>query len=96
MEAVGDPKNLEKKGLEEVNELLGTILRPKNLSEAVLADFGQFWPARINQNIAQIGQDGANLEPRWLQELPSWGQDGHLEAIWAAILSIFGSLGSDL
>ena len=48
------------------------------------------------QNLAQVGQDSANLEPRWRQELPSWGQDGHLEAIWGAFLSIFGGLGSDL
>ena len=43
-----------------------------------------------------MGQDGANLEPRWRQEPPSWGQDGHLEAIWEAILNIFCDLGRDL
>ena len=72
---------------------LGGDLGTKNLSKCALADFGR---ARIDQNLAQMGQDGAKLEPRWRQEPPSWGQDGHLEAIWGAFLSIFGGLGSDL
>ena len=63
------------------------------LSWQILVNFGR---ARIDQNLAQMGQDGANLEPRWRQEPPSWGQDGHLEAIWGAFWSIFGGLGSDL
>ena len=68
---------------------LGGDLESKNLSKAVLADFGQFWP----------GSDRPKSRPnraRWRQELPSWGQDDHLEAIWGAFLSIFGGLGSDL
>ena len=74
---------------------LGT-LAPKvcqKLSWLILVNFGR---ARIDQNLAQMGQDSANLEPRWRQELPSWGQDGHLEAIWGAFWNNFGGLGSDL
>ena len=55
-----------------------------------------FGGARIRQNLTKLGQDGAKLEPRWRQDPPSWGQDGHLEAIWGAFLSLFGGLGSDL
>ena len=65
----------------------------QKLSWPIFVNFGR---ARIGQNLAQIGQDGANLEPRWCQEPPSWGQDGHLEAIWGAFWSIFGGLGSGL
>ena len=65
----------------------------KFLLEAVLAHGGR---PRIDQNLAQVAQDGAKLEPRWRQDAPSWNQDGHLEAIWGAILNIFGGLGSDL
>ena len=36
------------------------------------------------------------MEPRCRQDAPSCSQDGQLEAIWGAILSIFGGLGSDL
>ena len=90
------PENLKNQGLEGVWELLGATLRQKNLLKAVLADFGQFWPGSDRPNLAQMGQDGANLEPRWRQEPPSWGQDGHLEAIWGVFFSIFGGLGSDL
>jgi len=75
---------------------LGATLRQKisqKLSWLILVNFGR---ARIDQNLAQMGQNGAKLEPRWRQELPSWGQDGHLEAIWGAFLSIFVGLGSDL
>ena len=61
----------------------------RRLSWPILADFGQ---ARIDQNLAQMGQDGANLEPRWRQESPSWGQDGHLEAILGSFLEHFRSL----
>ena len=87
---------MKNRGLEGVWEVLGATLAPKisqKLSGPILVNFGR---ARIDQNLAQIGQDGANLGPRWRQELPSWGQDGHLEAIWGVILSIFGGLGSDL
>ena len=65
----------------------------QKLSWLILVNFGR---ARIDENLAQMGQDGANLEARWRQESPSWGQDGHLEAIWGAFWSIFGGLGSDL
>ena len=81
---------MKNRGLEGVWELLGATLRQKifqKLSWLILVNFGR---ARIDQNLAQIGQDGANLEPRWRQEPPSWGQDGHLEAIWGAFLNIFG------
>ena len=90
------PENLKNRGLEGVWELLGAILRRKTfqkLSWLILVNFGR---ARIDQNLAQRGQDGAKLEPRWRQDPPSWSQDGHLEAIWGAILSIFGGLGGDL
>ena len=90
------PENLKNRGLEGAWELLGATLRQKisqKLSWLILVNFGR---ARIDQNLAQMGQDGANLEPRWRQEPPSWGQDGHLKAIWRAFLSIFGGLGSDL
>ena len=63
------------------------------LSWQILVNFGR---ARIGQNLAKFGQDGINLAPRWRQEPPSWGQDGHLEALWGAFWSIFGGLGSDL
>ena len=43
-----------------------------------------------------MAQDVAKLEPRWRQDAPSWSQDGHLEAIWGAILKILGGLGRDL
>ena len=90
------PENLKNRGLEGVWELLGATLRQKiaqKLSWLILVNFGR---ARIDQNLAQVGQDSVNLEPRWRQELPSWGQDGHLEAMRGAILSIFGGLGDDL
>ena len=90
------PENLKSRGLEGVWELLGAILKRKTiqkLSWLILVNFGR---ARIDQNLAQRGQDGGKLEPRWHQDPPSWSQDGHLEAIWGAILSIFGCLGGDL
>ena len=62
----------------------------QKLSWQILVNFGR---ARINENLAKMGQDGAKLELRWRQDPPSWGQDGHLEAIWGVILSIFGGLG---
>ena len=68
----------------------------KNLSKIVLADFGEFWPGADRRKSRPEGQDGGKLEPRWRQDLPSWSQDGHLEAICGAILSIFGGLGGDL
>ena len=89
-------ENLKNRALEGVWELLGATLRRKisqKLSWLILVNFGR---ARIDQNRAQMGQDGAKLEPRWRQDAPSWSQDGQLEAIWGAILSIFGGLGSDL
>ena len=91
-----DPRNHGNLGLEGVWEVSEAILARKisqKLSWLILVNFGR---ARIDQNLAQMGQDGANLEPRWRQEPPSWGQDGHLEAIWGAFWSIFGGLGSDL
>ena len=72
---------------------LGGDLGTTNRSKAVLADFGR---ARIVQNLAQMGQDGAKLKPRWRQDGPSWGQDGHLEGIRGAIFSIFACLGRNL
>ena len=65
----------------------------QKLSWLILVNFGR---ARIDQNLAQKGQDGAMLEPRWRQDPRSWGQDGFLEAIWGAIFTIFGGLRSDL
>ena len=94
------PKNLEKQGLEVVWELLKASWRPKiflRLSSQIWVNFGR---ARIGQNLAKLGQDGTKLQTRWRQDLPSWGQDGHLEAKlgprWEAFLSIFRGLGSDL
>ena len=87
---------MKNRGLEGVWEVLGATWRRKisqKLSWLILVNFGR---ARIDQNLAQMGQDGPKLEPRWRQDPPSWGQDGHLEAIWGAILIIFGGLGSDL
>ena len=87
---------MKNQGLEGVWELLGATLGRKiyqKLSWPILVNFGR---ARIHQNVAQMAQDGAKLGPRWRQDAPSWCQDGHLEGIWGAILSIFGSLGSDL
>ena len=75
---------MKNRGLEGVWELLGTTLRPKisqKLSWLLLVNFG--W-ARIDQNLAQREQDGANLEPRWRQE-PQVGAK-------MAILMPFGEL----
>ena len=58
----------------------------KVFSEALMVDFG--WPQN-DENLAPMAQDGR-------QDGPSWGQDGHLEAIWGAISSILGGLGCDL
>ena len=63
------------------------------LLEAFLVDCGR---PRIDEILAQMAQDGAKLKPRWRQGAPSWDQDCHFEAIWAAILNILGGLGSDL
>ena len=72
---------------------LGTLGGDLDLLKAVLADFGR---ARIVENLAQMAQVGPKLEPRWRQDAPSYGQDGHLEATWGAIWSIFGGRGTDL
>ena len=82
--------------MEGVWELLEVTLKRKIYEKLPWPIFVNFGRARIDQNLAQMGQDGAKLEPRWRQDAPSWGQDGHLEAMWAAILSIFGGLGGDL
>ena len=58
------PENLKNQTVEGVWELLGAILRRKilrNLSWLILVSFGR---ARIDQNLAQRGQDGGKLEPR--------------------------------
>ena len=65
----------------------------KVFSEALLVDFGR---PRNDQNLAPMAQDGRQDGPSWIPNGPSWGQDGHLEAIWGAILIIFGGLRSDL
>ena len=52
---------MKHRGLEGVWELLGATLRQKmsqRLSWPILVNFGQ---ARIDQNLAQTGQDCANL-----------------------------------
>ena len=59
---------MKNRGLEGIWELLGATLRQKmsqKLSWPILVNFGR---ARIDQNLAQMGQDGANLEPSWRQE----------------------------
>ena len=65
----------------------------QKLSWLIFVNFGR---ARIDQNRAQTSEDDAKMEPRWRQDPPSWGQDGHFEAIWGGIFSIVGDLGSDL
>ena len=58
------PQILKNRGLEGVWELLGANLGRKiyqKLSWLILVNFG--W-ARIDQNLAQMGQDGAKLGPR--------------------------------
>ena len=60
-----DPQKDENRCFEGGLGALGGHLGTKGLSKAVLADLGQ---ARIVQNLAQRGQDGAKLEPstaRW-------------------------------
>ena len=89
-------ETLKNQGLAGVWELLEATLGRKisqKMSWPILVNFGR---ARIDQNHAQMGQDGAKLEPRWRQDASSWSQDGHLEAIRGAILSILGGLGSDI
>ena len=91
-----DSETLKNRRLEGVWQVLGATLAPKfyqNLSWTSLDDFGR---ARIDKNLAQMIQDGTKLEPRWRQDEQSWSQDGHLEATWGSILSIFGGLGSDI
>ena len=80
---------MKNRGLERGLGALGGDRETENLSKAVLADFGEFWP----------GSDRPKSRPnkaRRRQDPPSWDQDGHLEAIWEAFLSIFGGPGSDL
>ena len=58
------PENLKNRDLEGVWELLGATLRQKisqKLSWPILVNFGR---ARIDQNLAQMGQDG-HLEAIW-------------------------------
>ena len=91
-----DSETLRNRRLEGVWEVLGATLALKfyqNLSWTSLVDFGR---ARIDQNLAQMAQDGTKLEPRWCQDGPRWRQDGHLEATWGGILSIFGGLRGDI
>ena len=79
---------MENQGLERVWELLGATWRRKissKLSWQILVNFGR---ARMGQNLTKLGQDGTKFEPGWRQVPPSWGQDGHLEAI----LKPFGEL----
>ena len=75
-------QNLKNRSLEGVWEVLGATF-------AGLADLGEFWPGSDRTKSHSNDQ-------RWRQDAPSWDQDGQLEAIWGAILSIFGGLGSDL
>ena len=70
----------------------------------------RFWSILAGLGSAKISPNWAKMGPSWSQDgakipqvgakmailRPSWGQDGHLEAIWGAFLSIFGGLGSDL
>ena len=86
-------QNLEKSRFGGGLGALGGDLETKNLSKAVLADFGQFWP---RSDRPESCPHGLRWEPRWHRDVPSWGQDGHLGAIWGGILSIFGGLGSDI
>ena len=67
-------------------------METKNLSKGVLTD-----SCRILAGLgsSKISLTWAKMAPRW-QDPPSWGQDGHLEAIWGAFSSIFVGLGSDL
>ena len=39
-------------------------------------------------------QGGNNMDPNWCQDAPSWHLNGHLDAIWGAILLILGILGA--
>ena len=38
-------------------------------------------------------QDGNKMDPSWCQDAPSWHLNGHLDAIWGAILLILGVSG---
>ena len=58
----------------------------RRLSWQILADLGQ---ARDAQNGGKMAELGGKRGPRW-------GLSGHLEADWAVILSILGSLEGDL
>ena len=72
------PGNLKNRGLEGVWELLGATLRQKisqKLSWLILLNFGR---ARMDQNLAQVGQDSANLAPRASKLGPRWPSWGHV------------------
>ena len=66
---------------------LGGDLETKNLSKAVLADFGQFGPRSDRPKSCPHGL-GAKMAPRCSKLRPSWPSWGHL----GGILSIFGGL----
>ena len=76
------PENLKNRGLEGVWELLGAILRRKNVQEAVLADLGQFWTGAGCPKWRQDGrtwrQDGAKMGPRWPKMGLVWPSCGRL------------------
>ena len=84
-------QKLEKSKFGEGLGALGGDLEAKNLLKAVLADFGQFWPGsdrpksrQIRPRWDQVGTDGAKIPQVGAKMAilrPSWGQDGHLEAI---------------
>ena len=71
---------------------------------------GRFWSILAGLGSAKISPNWAKMGPSWSQDgakilqvgakmailRPSWDQDGHLEAIWEAFLSIFGGLGGGL
>ena len=61
---------------------LGGDLETKNLSKAVLADFGQFWPGsdrpKSRPNGARWRQLGAKMAPRASKLGPRWPSWGHL------------------
>ena len=71
------PQILKNRGLGGVWEPLGATLGRKiarTPSWQILVDFGR---ARIDENLAQMGQDGTKLGPRCRQDGSSWGQNSH-------------------